>query len=113
MQAVPQLCLVDEGCSGYAGQAATVAVEVGSALWREEIIIEATSDTDAVMAILLPMAVCSATMAPRAQPPDYSPAQRLVWYKIWVGSLIEGETFEANVTVGTNMGFIPLVLISS
>ena len=95
----------DEGCSGYAGQAATVAIEVGSALWGEEIVIEATSDTDAVMAILSSdgSLFCNDDGPNGLNPQIILQPNGSGQYKIWVGSLIEGETFEANITVGTNM----------
>ena len=95
----------NEDCSGFASQAATVAIEVGSALWGEDIVVEATSDTDAVMAILSPDGglFCNDDGPNGLNPQITLQPSGSGQHKIWVGSLIEGETFVANVTVGTNM----------
>ena len=95
----------DEDCSGFTSQAATVSIDVGSALWGEEIVVEATTDTDAVMAILSPDGTlfCNDDGPNGLNPQITLEPSGSGQHKIWVGSLIEGETFTANVTIGTNM----------
>ena len=100
-----ELAAFDDACSGFAGQAATLAIEVEPALWGEELVIEAISDVDGVMALLSPDGnlYCNDDGPNGLNPQIIIQTSSPGPHKIWIGSLTAGEVFVADVSIDTNI----------
>ena len=100
-----ELQALDGFCSGTSAQAATIALAFKEELWYQNVIIEATSNTDAVMAIVDADGTVSCNddgpngMNPQLTitPQGYEP------YKVWIGQWSgSSEPFTTRFSVQTN-----------